>query len=248
MHENVLMKTKQLSFRELLLSFSPKYDLHRVFQDFLEMCLCTFCINPLTGFSHYEDEHLDIIKRYDKTYQKICSDMLASLVMEMEHSLTDSISKDILGEVYQELFYKPRSGQFFTPEHVTDLMAIITNTPSNEKQSVLDPCCGSGRMLLSSARVMGKHHHFYGIDIDRTCVQMTVINLFLNGIFDAEVLCADALRNDDFHISYKTSLLPFGIFRIIEKEQSELYQMRKKSNAKNDEIVQYKQGSQLSIF
>jgi type I restriction-modification system DNA methylase subunit len=242
------MKTNQLSFRELLLSFSPNNDVHRVFQDFLSMCFCAFCTNPLTRLSYYEDEYLSIIKKYDKHYQNLFSDMLTRLVLQMGNSITKGISKDILGEVYQELFYKPRSGQFFTPEHITDFMASITCSPTEEMKSIIDLCCGSGRTLLSSARVIGKNHLFYGIDIDYTCVQMTVINLFLNGIFNAEVMCANALKYDGFHISYRTSLLPFDIFRITEKEKSALFQKRKNNITNTGEFTKHKQGSQLSIF
>lgn len=101
-----------------------------------------------------------------------------------------------------------------------------------------------GRMLLSSAKVMGKHHLFYGIDIDLVCVHMTAINLFLNGIIHAEVLCADALRPGDFQVSYRTSLHPFGIFRITEKEQSPLWQMHQMEFKKTETQT----GKQLSIF
>lgn len=242
------MKSKQVSFRELLLSFASKYRLQNVFQDFLGMCLCAFCINPLTGKSYYEDEYLMYIQKYDAAHQKLFPELLALLVLEMENSVSNGISKDVLGEVYQELFYQARSGQFFTPEHITDMMANISGQTTDETLSIIDPCCGSGRMLLSSAKVMGKHHRFFGIDIDLVCVQMTAINLFLNGIFQAEVMCANALQFDDFHISYSISFLPFGIFRIKDKEQSLLYRNRRHQKEKYTPNVQQESGTQLSIF
>ena len=72
---------------------------------------------------------------------------------------------------------------------------------------------------------MGWRHEYYGIDVDHTCVKMTAINLFLNGVFHSEVMCADALRPGDFRMSYRISFLPLGIFRIEEKEKSKLWQM-----------------------
>lgn len=242
------MKSKQVSFRELLLSFASKYRLQNVFQDFLGMCLCAFCINPLTGKSYYEDEYLSYIQKYDAAHQKLFPDLLAQLVIEMENSVSNGVSKDVLGEVYQELFYQARSGQFFTPEHITDMMASISGHSTDETLSIIDPCCGSGRMLLSSTKTIGKHHRFFGIDIDHTCVQMTAVNLFLNGIFHAEVMCANALQFDDFHISYRISFLPFGIFRITDKEQSLLYHMRQHQKENHTQKTPQQTGMQLTIF
>ena len=65
--------------------------------------------------------------------------------------------------------------------------------------------------------------NYYGIDIDHMCVKITVLNLFLNGAFHAEVMCADALKAGDFRVSYRTSFLSLGIYRITEKEQSPLW-------------------------
>lgn len=212
------------------------------------MCLCAFCINPRTGKSYYEDEYIACIQKYDAPHQKLFPELLAKLVLEMEKSAQNGICIDVLGNLYQELFYQARSGQFFTPEPITGFMAEISGQATEERLSIIDPCCGSGRMLLSSAKVMGKHHQFFGIDIDLPCVQMTAINLFLNGIFHAEVMCANALKFDDFHISYRTSFLPFGIFRIDDKEQSLLYQIRQSQIEKYAPNAQQQTGTQLSIF
>jgi hypothetical protein len=58
---------------------------------------------------------------------------------------------------------------------------------------------------------------------------MAAINLFLNGMFHSEVMCADALLPEDFRFSYRTSFLPFGIFRVTEKEHSPLWQLMQNS-------------------
>jgi len=71
---------------------------------------------------------------------------------------------------------------------------------------ILDPARNSGRMLLAAHRIHGSEHEYYGIDIDRTCVKMTALNLFLNGIWNSEVLCANALLPEDFVIAYNISL------------------------------------------
>ncbi len=107
---------------------------------------------------------------------------------------------------------------------------------------------------------MGKGHEFYGIDIDHTCVKMTALNLFLNGIFRSEVMWADALSPGDFRVSYVISFLPLGIFRVEVKEQSKLWRMymntfpAKQPEPKVDmtlpseENTQTTQGLQMQLF
>jgi ribosomal protein L11 methylase PrmA len=114
-------------------------------------------------------------------------------------------------------------------------MASITYTDmvnyaaSKEPLRILDPACGSGRMLLAAHRVNGTGHEYYGIDIDPTCAKVTALNLFLNGIWNSEVMCANALSPADFVIAYRISFLPLGIFKIEVKEESKLWHLHKNS-------------------
>jgi len=105
------------------------------------------------------------------------------------------------------------------------------NTANENKRPlrIIDPTCG---MLLAPYKVHGAGHEYYGIHIDLMCVKMTALNLFLNGIWNSEVMCADALRPDDFVIAYHISLLPLGIFKIGQKEQSRLWNMHCNSFSK----------------
>ncbi|WP_394264988.1 N-6 DNA methylase [Bergeyella zoohelcum] len=77
---------------------------------------------------------------------------------------------------------KGRNDQYFTPQYICDLMAQIQRTDSLQNgQSVCDPCCGSGRLLLSMAKI-NPNLFFCGSDIDHLCVKMSVVNLALNGL------------------------------------------------------------------
>ncbi len=53
------------------------------------------------------------------------------------------------------------------PQEKTDL---------DGRRTVNDPCCGSGRMLLSAAKIQPSWQ-FVGQDVDLRCVRMTAINL-----------------------------------------------------------------------
>ena len=208
-------------------SFAPTYSLRHVFEDFLTIALCAVTQIPGEGKSYYEDQYMETIAKYteDEVRNKFPK-MFAQLVIEMEERLASG--NDVLGDYYELQFCQKGSGQFFTPWPVCQFMAhsVCGNASEEGKiQRVIDPTCGSGRMLLASAKTMGWRHEYYGIDVDHTCVKMTAINLFLNGVFHSEVMCADALRPGDFRMSYRISFLPLGIFRIEEKEKSKLWQM-----------------------
>lgn len=225
------MKTQTLqSFSEIIKAFEYQFDLRTVFSDFLTLCICSFSQNPITQKSHYEDEYLQTIEPYKKS--KLCDEfpnLLASLILEMEERSNSSEGNDILGNFYENNLYRKGASQYFTPYPISQFMANISMGEANEKtdepKTVIDPCCGSGRMLLASAqyRIPNQAYEFYGIDLDPICVKMTTINLFLNGLFHSEVMQANALDPSSFEISYRISFLPFGIFKIIKREDSPLW-------------------------
>ena len=257
------MKAKT-DFTSIIKQFEYHYDLRTVFGDFLSMTLCAVAPNPLTGVSHYEDEYLKVIEKYKLSpLRKEFPKLLGQLIFEMEERHDSSLGNDILGEFYEQYIYRKGAAQFFTPPPICEFMARCQGEKSeNEKPlNILDPACGSGRMLLAASRTLGKDNHFYGIDIDQQCAQMTALNLFFNGLFKSEVIWGDALNASNFNISYKISFLPFGVFRIYEKENSLLWQMQHNSIVRdvkttsssiefNEKISQFlnSNNSQLQLF
>jgi type I restriction-modification system DNA methylase subunit len=80
-------------------------------------------------------------------------------------------------------------GQFFTPMHVTDVMAQIVGATTGE--TVSDPCCGSGRMFISMDKLK-KDLHYVGVDLSSTCAKMTVLNMWLFDL-NADIYEGDSL-------------------------------------------------------
>lgn len=258
------MKKDKDSFASVMLSFGYRHDLRTVFDDLLTMALCAFSQNLATGKSHDENLYLETIGKYERKEETDkFPRLLALLTMEMETRKGSSEGNDVLGAFYEQYLYRKGASQYFTPYPICAFMASSCFTPESkdgQSQNILDPCCGSGRMLLAASETGGKHHGFYGIDLDPVCVRMAAINLFLNGIFSAEVICADALNPESFTVSYKTSFIPFGVFRITEKENSKLWHMHRNSFGKSpkgtvenklgppDATMPWREGSQLRMF
>ena len=148
-------------------------DESKVFEDFLDICICC-----LSG-QRYEDEYLSIIKRYSKEKIDLFVTLFSQMVMIMDNDGTGLT--DCLGEFFQNHITKGKNGQFFTPPHVTDMMAQMTLGEETKEKTIMDPACGSGRMLLSAAKV-SRRNYFFGADCDNRCSRMAVINLCLNGL------------------------------------------------------------------
>jgi hypothetical protein len=75
---------------------------------------------------------------------------------------------------------------------------------------ILDPCCGSGRMLLAAAEI-NRHWLFCGQDVDRRCVHMTAINLALRNLA-GWVIWGDSMKNER-RLVYRTGFNGRGFIR-----------------------------------
>ncbi|HVX27537.1 MAG TPA: N-6 DNA methylase [Parafilimonas sp.] len=113
---------------------------------------------------------------------------------------------DPLGELYMQRISRGKQGQFFTPIHICDFMAAITFGDLQAGQSVLDPACGSGRMLLSAAK-QNRKVQLYGADIDGTCAKMAVMNMLLHSL-TGEIAHMDSLSNR-FYSCYRIGTIPY---------------------------------------
>lgn len=190
---------KMQSFAHYLSLISPRYGAGQVFSDFLEMTLCALQLGAA------EPRYHQIIQRYDKPELDTFSKAFAALTMEMTGDGSGLV--DVLGEYFMQEISHGRNGQFFTPQNICDMLTgiIRANGPGYR---VADPACGSGRMLLSAAK-LNRSLLLCGADNDLTCVHMAVINLCLNGLF-GEIAWMDTLTGQ-WYRSYRIELHPKGV-------------------------------------
>lgn len=109
---------------------------------------------------------------------------------------------DYIGEISQRVRRNEALGEYYTPYEISLLMAAMTGVEPGFR--VLDPCCGSGRMLLAAIEVCrnahdGKIPEVAGIDISPDAVRMCRMNLALAGVHPAQrVECKDFLLSIPF--------------------------------------------------
>lgn len=140
---------------------------------------------------------------------------------------------DPLGQLFMDKITKGQNGQYFTPGHICDLMAATTIGEMKDGQTVLDPACGSGRMLLAAAKI-NRHVLLYGADVDATCVKMAVANMLLNSL-SGEIAHMDSL-SDTFFTGYRIGTKVFdgfhypGFYEFTNPEESSIW-LRRSSKA-----------------
>ncbi len=120
-----------------------------------------------------------------------------------------SVPEDELGVAYEFLIKKfaddsgHTAAEFYTNRTLVHLMTQMLEIKPGD--SVYDPTCGSGGMLLSAAdevRRQGKEHRtlkLYGQELNLTTSAIARMNLFLHGIEDFDVVRGDTLANPAFH-------------------------------------------------
>lgn len=190
-----------------------KHNIRSVFSDFVE--IAAISISNSVDRVHWrerEQEYFNIIKKYEKEELNMLVENFAKLVFVMDQCVEEGHLKDVLGTIFNDRLSmgSERTGQVFTPENVCKLMGEIS-FGLNQKSffekdyiSVLEPACGSGRMIYAFAETMRENKFNYcnkmlvtAVDIDRTCALMTYVQLSLYGI-PALVLHGDILALEEY--------------------------------------------------
>jgi type I restriction enzyme M protein len=98
---------------------------------------------------------------------------------------------DLFGDAYEYLMQMYASsagksgGEYYTPQEVSELLARITVAGKTEVNKVYDPACGSGSLLLSFAKVLGRdkvRQGFFGQEVNLTTYNLCRINMFLHDV------------------------------------------------------------------
>ena len=110
---------------------------------------------------------------------------------------------DLMGDAYEVLLKKfaddskAQAGEFYTPRAVVKLLVRILAPQPGE--TVYDPACGSGGMLIEAIRYMNGDDlccgSIFGQEKNVVNAAIAKMNLFLHGASDFNVRHGDTLRN-----------------------------------------------------
>ena len=131
----------------------------------------------------------------------------------MEHFSSETLSiknvpNDELGQGYEFLIKKfaddsgHTAAEFYTNRTVVHLMTLIMDPKPGE--SIYDPTCGSGGMLLSCVNKLktdGKEFRslkLYGQELNLMTSAIARMNMFLHGIEDFKIVRGDTLKHPAF--------------------------------------------------
>jgi len=143
---------------------------------------------------------------------KLSDDVLQRLLSHFnKYSLRneDLYTPDLLGDAYEYLIEKfaddagKKGGEFYTPRGVVKL--IVGLIKPEPKQKIYDPTCGSGGMLIESARYIAKQPNgkvgnninvsLYGQEKNLGTWSIGKLNMLLHNYTDSDLRKGDTLVN-----------------------------------------------------
>lgn len=140
------------------------------------------CVLKSNNFLN-ENSLLNPITRIEKT----CSDWLKSILQKTSKTTIEILSlfekyfipnanDDLIGAFYQSvqnIGQKSSTGSFYTPKELLPKINI------EKKQTIYDPCCGSGNILINSINKHFDSENIFASDIDDIALKICEVNLSL---------------------------------------------------------------------
>ena len=113
---------------------------------------------------------------------------------------------DILGDAYEYLMRHfatesgKSKGQFYTPAEVSRIMAKVIgiNANTSQSQTIYDPACGSGSLLLKAADESHTGVTIYGQEMDNATAALAKMNMILHDSPTAEIWQDNTLSSPHF--------------------------------------------------
>lgn len=98
---------------------------------------------------------------------------------------------DLFGDAYEFLISNyaanagKSGGEFFTPQHISKLIAQLAMHKQDKVNKIYDPAAGSGSLLLQAKKHFDNHiieEGFFGQEINHTTYNLARMNMFLHNV------------------------------------------------------------------
>ncbi|MEZ8399760.1 type I restriction-modification system subunit M [Vibrio splendidus] len=128
---------------------------------------------------------------------------------------------DVIGNAYEYLIKHfaagsgKTAGEFYTPPEVSDLLSVLLEP--KEGDSICDPACGSGSLLLKCGNQVrksfggSKSYALFGQESINSTWALAKMNMFLHGEDNHRIEWGDTIRNPKLKVKGKEDLLHFDI-------------------------------------
>ncbi len=112
-------------------------------------------------------------------------------VAELDFGDFEGNQIDLFGDAYEFLISNyaanagKSGGEFFTPQHVSKLIAQLAMHKQTSVNKIYDPAAGSGSLLLQAKKHFDAHiieEGFFGQEINHTTYNLARMNMFLHNI------------------------------------------------------------------
>lgn len=139
---------------------------------------------------------------------KLSDERLKNLIEHMSELKVgnNNYSADVMGDAYEYLIKKfadlskKNAGEFYTPRTVVKLMVMLLDPQAGD--TVYDPACGTGGMLIEAIRHIDNDHmtygKIYGQEKNLSTSAIARMNLFLHGAREFKIVQGDNLVDPSF--------------------------------------------------
>jgi len=125
---------------------------------------------------------------------------------ELNFSKNRADGDDILGDAYEYLMRNfateagKSKGQFYTPAEVSRVVAAVAGVSraTSPRQSVYDPTCGSGSLLLKAAEFASVPISIFGQEMDIATRGLARMNMIMHNRATAEIAQGDVIAEPHF--------------------------------------------------
>jgi type I restriction enzyme M protein len=131
---------------------------------------------------------------------------LVAIFADLDFSGSRAEGDDLLGDAYEYLMRHfatesgKSKGQFYTPAEVSRILAKVVGIgpQTRQDQTVFDPACGSGSLLLKAAAEAPRGMTIYGQEKDNATWALSRMNMILHGNEIAEMAKGDTITSPEF--------------------------------------------------
>ena len=144
---------------------------------------------------------------------------LVAIFNDLDLSANRAEGDDLLGDAYEYLMRHfatesgKSKGQFYTPAEVSRIMAKVIGigTDAQQDQTIYDPTCGSGSLLLKATDEAPRGLTIYGQEKDNATHALARMNMILHDNITADLRHGNTLAAPDFTDDARLKTFDFAV-------------------------------------